>query len=46
MPNIDIATLKCPSLRYTAKLSNEADVDKYLADIKRKLMQLLSEHDM
>lgn len=45
-PNVDTVTANRGSICYTMKLENEADVDKYVANIKAKLMELLQGHDV
>lgn len=45
-PDEKVATAYRSSLGYTIKLKNEADVDKYVADIKEKLMELLEGNDV
>lgn len=44
-PDEKVATAYRSSLGYTIKLKNEADVDKYVADIKEKLMEMLEGND-
>lgn len=46
VPDEKVATAYRSSLGYTIKLKNEADVDKYVADIKEKLMELLEGNDV
>lgn len=45
-PDEKVATAYRSSLGYTIKLKNEADVDKYVADIKEKLMEMLDGNDV
>ena len=45
-PNVDTITASRSSICYSIKLENEADVDKYVADIKKKLMGMLDGHDV
>lgn len=44
-PKVDTVTASRGSICYTTKLETEADVDKYVASIKVKLMELLDGHD-
>lgn len=45
-PNVDTVNINRSSVCYTVKLESEADIDKYVADIKEKLMQTLEGHDI
>ena len=45
-PDIDTVTVNRSSICYTTKLEKETDVDKYVADIKEKLMEMLDGHDV
>ena len=45
-PNVDTVTANRGSICYTMKLESEADVDKYVASIKAKLMEMLEGHDV
>ena len=45
-PQEKVATAYRSSLGYSIKLKNEADVDRYVADIKEKLMELLDKNDI
>ena len=45
-PDEKIATAYRSSLGYSIKLKNEEDVDKYVADIKEKLMEMLDGNDV
>lgn len=45
-PNIDTVTLNRASVCFSAKLESEADIDKYLAELKEKLMEKLDGHDV
>lgn len=45
-PNVDTVTASRNSICYSIKLENEADVDKYVADIKKKLMGMIDGHDV
>ena len=45
-PNVDTITASRSSICYSIKLENEADVDKYVADIKKKLMGMIDGHDV
>ena len=45
-PDEKVVTAYRSSLGYTIKLKNEADVDKYVADIKEKLMEMLDGNDV
>lgn len=45
-PNEKIATAYRSSLGYTIKLKSEEDIDKYVADIKEKLMEMLAGNDV
>jgi len=44
-PTADVVTASRGSILYTIKLENEQDVDKYVADVKDKLMDMLDGHD-
>ena len=44
--DVDVVSTSRAGLCHTAKLENEADIDKYVADIKAKLMQQLNGHDV
>lgn len=46
VPDEKVVTAYRSSLGYTIKLKNEADVDKYVADIKEKLMEMLDGNDV
>ncbi len=43
---IDAVSTSRSGICYAVKLENEADVDKYVADIKAKLMKMLDGHDV
>ena len=43
---VDTVTANRGSICYTMKLESEADVDKYVANIKAKLMEMLEGHDV
>ena len=45
-PNVDTITASRSSICYSIKLENEADVDKYVADIKKKLIGMIDGHDV
>ena len=45
-PHIDTVTMNRSSLCYTAKLETEADIDRYVEDIKEKLKNSLNGHDV
>ena len=45
-PDEKVVTAYRSSLGYSIKLKNEADVDKYVADIKEKLMEMLEGNDV
>lgn len=45
-PPIKVITVNRSSICYTVKLENEADVDKYVADIKEKLIGMLEGNDV
>jgi hypothetical protein len=45
-PEVDVVSTSRAGLCHTAKLENEADIDKYVADIKAKLMSALGDHDV
>ena len=45
-PDIDTVTANRSSICYTTKLESEEDIDKYVAEIKEKLMSLLKDHDI
>ena len=45
-PGIDTVTASRANICYTARLENEADVEEYLAEVKKKLMALLEGHDV
>ena len=45
-PTVDTITASRSSICYSIKLENEADVDKYVADIKKKLMGMIKGHDV
>ena len=44
-PQEKIATAYRSSLGYSIKLKSEADIDKYVADIKEKLLEMLKGND-
>ena len=46
IPNERVATVNRSSLGYSVKLKNEDDVDAYVADIKKKLMEKLDGNDV
>lgn len=45
-PNTDIVTTNRANVCYTAKLESEEDIDKYLAMVKKKLLDILGDHDI
>jgi hypothetical protein len=45
-PEVDVVSTSRAGLCHTAKLENEADIDKYVAGIKAKLMSALGDHDV
>ena len=45
-PNVDTVTLSRNSICESVKLETEADVDKYVTEIKEKLMDKLNGHDV
>ena len=45
-PHIRTATVGRGSICYTAKLESEEDVDRYLAEVKKKLMEQLKDNDV
>ncbi len=45
-PDINVTTANRTTLCMPARLENEADVDRYVADMKKKLMQMLDGHDI
>lgn len=45
-PDEKVATASRSSLGYSVKLKSEADIDKYVAEIKDKLMELLDGNDV
>ena len=45
-PNTDIVTANRANVCYTAKLESEEDIDKYLAAVKKKLLDILGDHDI
>ena len=45
-PGIRTATASRASICHTAKLESEADVDQYLAEVKKKLMAQLADNDI
>ena len=45
-PNIDTVTVSRSSIGYAVKLESEADIERYAADIKEKLKELLNGHDV
>lgn len=45
-PGVKTVTVSRASICYTTKLESEADVDKYLAEIKKKLMEKLNGNDV
>ena len=45
-PNIDTVTVSRSSIGYAVKLESEADIERYTADIKEKLKELLNGHDV
>ena len=45
-PEADVVSTSRAGLCHTAKLENEADIDRYVADIKAKLMSALGDHDV
>ena len=44
--NIDTVTMSRSAVCHTMKLQNEADIDEYLAEIKKTLMDKLNGHDV
>lgn len=45
-PSIDTVTVNRGSICYTVKLENADDVEKYVAEIKTKLLEMLDGHDV
>ena len=45
-PDIDVVTLNRASVCFSAKLESEEDIDKYLAELREKLIEKLSNHDV
>jgi hypothetical protein len=45
-PVVDSVSTSRSSICHAAKLENEEDIDKYVADIKAKLLQQLNGHDV
>lgn len=45
-PNVDTVTVSRSTVCHTMKLKNEADIDEYLAEVKRTLMDKLNGHDV
>lgn len=45
-PNVDTVTASRSSISHTVKLENEEDIDKYVADIKKTLVDMLEGHDV
>ena len=45
-PDVDTVTASRNSISYTVKLENEEDIDKYVSDIKEKLVEMLEGHDV
>lgn len=45
-PNVNTATVTRSSVCHTAKLESEADVERYVADIRKNLLEMLDGHDV
>ena len=45
-PDIDTVTLNRASVCFSAKLESEEDIDKYLAELREKLIEKLNGHDV
>lgn len=45
-PDVNIVTMNRSTVCHTMKLKNEADIDEYLAEIKKTLMEKLNGHDV
>lgn len=45
-PTVDTVTMNRSTICYTMKLESEADIDKYVAEIKKILMDKLNGHDV
>ena len=45
-PVKDVVSTSRSGVCHAAKLENAEDIDKYVADIKAKLMQMLNGHDV
>ena len=45
-PDLDTVTVSSSNVCHTVKLKNEADIDEYLAEVKRTLMDKLNGHDL
>lgn len=45
-PDVDTVTLNRSTVCHTMKLKNEADIDEYLAEVKKTLMDKLNGHDV
>ena len=46
IPHVDTVTANRSSICYTAKLESEADIDRYVEDIKETLKKKLEGHDV
>ena len=45
-PDIDTVTMSRSAVCHTMKLQSEADIDEYIAEVKRTLMDKLNGHDV
>ena len=45
-PNVDTVTMSRSTVCHTMKLKSEADIDEYLAEVKKTLMDKLNGHDV
>ena len=45
-PDVDTVTTGRANVCYTTTLKSEEDIDRYLADVKKKLMDMLDGHDV
>lgn len=45
-PNVDMVTTSRSNVCYTATLKNEEEIDCYLAEVKKNLMDMLDGHDV
>lgn len=45
-PDIDMVTINRSTICHTMQLKSEADIDRYVAEIKKSLLQKLNGHDV